>query len=122
MAEKRTHWPISRTHRQQHRDQHHPVTRQPAVYILTNKHWGTMYVGVTSNLVQRIWQHRHDLLAGFTREHGLHRLVWFEIHESMYAAITREKQLKKWNRAWKVNLIRSRNPQWWDLWDEIRRG
>jgi putative endonuclease len=98
------------------------MTKQPAVYILASQHSGTLYIGVTSNLVQRIWQHRSDLVAGFTREHGLHRLVWFEMHESMYAAITREKQLKKWNRAWKIDLIRTHNAQWRDLWDVICRG
>ena len=98
------------------------MTKQPAVYILTNQDFGTLYVGVTSNLPQRVWQHRHGLVAGFTREHGLHRLVWFEMHQTMYAAITREKQLKKWNRVWKLRVIRAQNPRWRDLWDDICRG
>jgi putative endonuclease len=80
------------------------MERQPAVYILTNHHTGTLYIGVTSDLPRRIWQHRSDLVEGFTRDYALHRLVWFEMHATMYAAISREKQLKKWNREWKVDL------------------
>jgi len=92
---------------------------QPAVYILASQKNGTLYIGVTSNLRQRVWQHRNDLVPGFTRQHGVHRLVFFELHATMESAIAREKQLKKWNRAWKLRLIEGANPQWRDLWPEI---
>ena len=78
-----------------------------------------MYTGVTSNLVQRVWQHKGALVEGFTKHYRVHRLVWFEAHASMDSAITREKTLKKWNRAWKIELIEKTNPTWADLYDEI---
>ena len=90
---------------------------QPTVYILASGRNGTLYVGVTSNLFQRIGQHRAGLMAGFTATHGVHHLVWFEEHNEMAAAIARERQLKKWNRAWKLRLIEAQNPQWTDLGD-----
>lgn len=93
--------------------------RQPAVYILASKRNGTLYVGVTSNLVQWVWQHREHLAEGFTKEHDVTRLVWFEMHDSMEAAISREKQIKKWNRAWKMRLIEEANPYWNDLFEQI---
>ncbi len=93
--------------------------RNPSVYILTNNPKGTLYIGVTSNLVQRVWQHKNNLVAGFTKQYGLHRLVWYEAHETMESAITREKALKKWNRAWKIELIEKVNPNWTDLYDEV---
>ncbi|HEX6070811.1 MAG TPA: GIY-YIG nuclease family protein, partial [Longimicrobiaceae bacterium] len=71
------------------------------------------------NLVQRVWQHRNDIMEGFTRKYGVHRLVWFEMHPSMISAIAREKAIKKWNRAWKLALIESGNPAWKDLYEEI---
>ncbi|MFT6466005.1 MAG: putative endonuclease [Halopseudomonas sp.] len=80
---------------------------------------GTLYIGVTSNLVQRVWQHREGVADGFTERFGVKRLVWYEMHETMQAAIAREKSLKKWNRAWKVRLIEERNLAWRDLWEEI---
>jgi putative endonuclease len=98
------------------------MERHPAVYILTNHYLGTLYIGATSDLPRRVWQHRNDLVEGFTATYALHRLVWFEVHTTMYAAISREKQLKKWNRAWKLELIRATNPQWRDLWEEIAKG
>ena len=91
------------------------MTRQPAVYILASKRNGTLYVGVTSDLVKRVWQHRNDVFEGFTKRYGVHMLVYYEMHASMVVAIEREKQLKKWNRAWKLALIEERNPQWHDL-------
>jgi len=97
------------------------MDRQPAVYILTNRFEGTLYVGVTSNLPSRVWQHRERIVEGFTSRYALRRLVWFEIHASMYAAITREKQIKEWQRAWKLKLIAAKNPEWRDLWEEICR-
>jgi putative endonuclease len=92
---------------------------QPAVYILSSQRNGTLYIGVTSDLVQRIWQHKSDLVEGFTKEHQVHSLVYFELFEDMLSAIAREKQLKKWNRAWKLELIEEKNPNWDDLWETI---
>ena len=91
----------------------------PCVYILASKRNGTLYLGVTSNLVQRIWQHKNDFVEGFTKRYGVHTLVWFEPHESMESAIAREKAIKEWNRVWKLELIEKGNPTWRDLYDEI---
>jgi putative endonuclease len=95
------------------------MDRHPAVYILASRRNGTLYIGVTSDLVARIGQHRQHLVAGFTRAHGVQTLVWYEQHETMDSAITREKRLKKWNRAWKIHLIEQANPYWNDLWPDI---
>lgn len=95
------------------------MKRQPAVYILASKPNGTLYIGVTSDLPKRAWEHKNDLVDGFTKEYGVHRLVYYELHADMLSAITREKQLKKWNRAWKLELIESKNPDWNDLWNGI---
>ena len=95
-------------------DQYHPC-----VYILTNKPRGVMYTGVTSNLTRRLWQHKHKQIDGFTKKYNADRLVWYETHSEIYAAITREKQIKKWNRDWKIELIESVNPKWKDRSDEI---
>ena len=92
---------------------------QPVVYILASQRNGTLYVGVTSDLVSRIWQHKNNQVEGFTERYGVHLLVYYELLVDMYAAITREKQIKKWNRAWKIRLIESVNPGWRDLWNEI---
>jgi len=89
--------------------------RQPAVYILASKPYGTLYVGVTSNLATRIDAHRSGAVDGFTKEHGVGRLVYVELHETMLEAIQREKRIKKWNRAWKLELIAKANPLWSDL-------
>lgn len=89
---------------------------QPAVYILASGRNGTLYVGVTSNLAQRIWQHKNDVVEGFSKRHGVHDLVWYELHDTMESAILREKQLKKWNRAWKIRMIEEANPYWNDLY------
>ena len=94
-------------------------TKIPCVYILASRPRGTLYIGVTSNLVQRVWHHKNDLVAGFTKRYRVHTLVWYEAHESMENAITREKMLKKWNRAWKIELIEKGNPSWKDLYHEI---
>ena len=91
----------------------------PCVYILASKRNGTMYIGVTSNLIQRVWQHRNDFVEGFTKRYGVHILVWYEIHSTMDSAITREKELKKWKRSWKIELIEQNNPTWRDLYSEI---
>ena len=89
--------------------------KQPVVYILASKPYGTLYIGVTSNLAGRIEAHRNGCADGFTKEYGVHTLVYFEVHEDMYEAIQREKRLKKWNRAWKIRLIEEMNPEWKDL-------
>ena len=91
------------------------------VYILASGKNGTLYIGVTSDLVGRTYTHRNDLIEGFSRRYGVHDLVWFEQHASAESAITREKQLKKWNRAWKVRLIEEANPHWLDRYDELAR-
>ena len=93
--------------------------RQPCVYILASGRNGTLYVGVTSNLVARVWQHRNHVVEGFTDRYDIGMLVWYELHGTMESAILREKQIKKWNRAWKLRLIQEGNPQWLDLWDSI---
>jgi putative endonuclease len=98
------------------------MTKQPAVYILASQRNGTLYTGVTSDLVKRIWEHRSDLVDGFTKRYGVHCLVYFELHSEMYEAIRREKQIKKWNRAWKIDLIEKANSQWHDLWSTIVGG
>jgi putative endonuclease len=95
------------------------MDKQPAVYILANRRLGTLYIGVTSNLVGRIWQHREKLASGFSSQYGIDKLVWYEAAACMESAIAREKQLKKWNREWKIRLIEENNPNWIDLWPEI---
>jgi putative endonuclease len=95
------------------------MSKQPAVYILSSKRNGTLYVGVTSDLVKRVWEHRNNLVEGFTQRYGVHQLVWYELHESMESAIKREKRLKDWKRKWKVQLIEKTNPDWEDLYPAI---
>jgi len=95
------------------------MDRQPCVYLLANGRNGTLYLGVTSNLVQRVWQHRACAMDGFSARYDIYHLVWFELHETMELAIAREKRIKKWNRAWKVRLIEEANPYWRDLWNDI---
>ncbi|KIO50264.1 GIY-YIG nuclease family protein [Nitrosospira sp. NpAV] len=95
------------------------MERNPAVCILASKRNGTLYIGVTSDLVKRVWEHKQNLGEGFTRKYGVHMLVYFEMHHEMTEAIWREKQLKKWNRPWKIELIEKTNPGWRDLWQEI---
>ena len=89
------------------------------VYMMSNKSYGTLYVGVTNDLPRRTFEHRNSLAEGFTKRHGLHRLVWYEAHDDVTTAITREKLIKKWRRDWKVNLIQSMNPNWLDLYETI---
>jgi putative endonuclease len=95
------------------------MNKQPAVYILASKRNGTLYIGVTSDLVKRVWQHRNDMEEGFTKRYGVHHLVWYELHENMESALQREKRLKEWKRAWKLELIENTNPDWQDLYDTI---
>ena len=92
--------------------------KQPAVYILSSRRNGTLYVGVTSDLERRIWQHRNSAGSSFTRQYEVNRLVYIELCESIFDAIQREKQLKRWKRSWKLALIESMNPDWKDLWNE----
>jgi putative endonuclease len=89
------------------------------VYMLANHRNGTLYAGVTSNIVQRAWQHREGVVNGFSKERETKLLVWYEQHETAYSAITREKQIKKWNRAWKIEMIEAGNPYWRDLYGDI---
>ena len=91
------------------------LTKQYFVYILASQQNGTLYVGVTNNLSRRIYEHQHDMADGFTKKYGVKTLVWFEAHEEIEFAIMREKQIKKWNRHWKLKLIEKNNPTWKDL-------
>jgi putative endonuclease len=89
------------------------------VYMLASKRNGTLYIGMTDDLLKRVWMHREGVLPGFTRDYGVKRLVWYETHESRESALLRERQMKKWNRAWKNELIESGNPQWGDLGESL---
>jgi len=93
--------------------------KQPVVYILSSKPNGTLYIGVTSNLVKRIWEHKNHVVEGFTKKYDVHALVWYELHETMESAISREKRLKSWKREWKVRLIEKKNLWWQDLYQSI---
>jgi putative endonuclease len=95
------------------------MEKQPYVYLLASDRNGTLYVGITSNLLLRTWQHRELILEGFTEKYDATRLVWYEAHSTMDSAIQREKRIKKWNRAWKIRLIDEMNPAWRDLWPDI---
>ena len=91
------------------------------VYLLASKPYGTLYVGVTSDLARRVWEHRVRVVRGFTARYGVDRLVWFEAHDSADAAMLRERQIKEWKRDWKINLIERDNPRWIDLYHSISR-
>ena len=95
------------------------MEKLPCVYILTNKPLGTLYIGVTSNLPQRIWQHKNKVTKGFTEKYSLNKLVWYEVHEEMMSAIEREKTLKAWRREWKIRIIEEMNPLWRDLYVDL---
>jgi putative endonuclease len=95
------------------------MRRQYCVYILANKPNGTLYTGVTNNIARRVWEHKQGLVEGFTKEYGVHRLVYCESFARPQEAIRREKRLKKWNRAWKIRLIESANPEWNDLYETV---
>ncbi|MBW8808872.1 MAG: GIY-YIG nuclease family protein [Lysobacter sp.] len=95
------------------------MNKQPAAYLMASGRNGTLYIGVTGDLVQRAWQHREHVTQGFTQRYAVHQLVWFELHDSFESAITREKQIKKWRREWKVDLIETNNPYWLDLWPTL---
>jgi putative endonuclease len=98
---------------------HADGVRQYYVYILASRPGGTLYIGVTSDLARRVYEHRNDVIKSFTSQYRVHRLVYFEVHESAYAAIQRDKNMKHWPRAWKTKLILEQNPTWRDLYDEI---
>ncbi len=95
------------------------MSKQYYVYIVTNKPYGTLYTGVTGDLVKRTFEHKSGFVEGFTKAHRLKQLVWYEVHEDVLAAITREKQIKEWRRNWKINLIQAMNPNWDDLYASI---
>jgi len=95
------------------------MNRQPAVYILASKRNGTLYVGVTSDLIKRVWEHKNNVVKGFTERYSVHQLVWYELHETMESAIRKEKMLKNWKRTWKLELIERSNPNWQDLYEEV---
>ncbi len=93
--------------------------KQYYVYILASKKNGTLYIGVTSDLVKRIYEHKNNLVEGFSKEYNVHSLVYYELHQEIEEVILREKQMKKWNRKWKMRLIEEKNPEWKDLYNEI---
>ena len=93
--------------------------KSPCVYILASKRNGTLYTGVTSDLVHRVWQHKNDLVEGFTKRHRVHALVWYERHDTMESARMRERALKAWKRSWKLKLIEETNEAWRDLNEDI---
>ncbi len=95
------------------------MSKLPCVYLLASKRNGTLYVGVTSDLVKRVWEHKNHLVDGFTKRYGVDRLVWYEVHDTMESAIQREKAIKEWQRAWKLELIEEFNPDWKDLYDSV---
>jgi len=93
--------------------------KQPCVYMLASRRNGTLYVGVTSSIARRVWEHRNHLIEGFTKRHHVTHLVWYELHGSMEEAIRREKAIKEWRRGWKLELIERSNPEWLDLYDAL---
>ena len=95
------------------------MDKQFCVYILASQKNGTLYIGVTSELAKRIWQHKNKQADGFTKKYGVTKLVYYEVHENAEPAIQREKQIKKWNRKWKIELIEEKNPKWSDLYENI---
>ena len=96
--------------------------KAPCVYILVSKRYGTLYIGVTSDLVARVWQHKNDVVEGFTKKYRVHLLVWYEQHETLESAILRETAVKAWKREWKFALIEKSNPDWRDLYAEIAQN
>lgn len=95
------------------------MTYQPCVYIITNRRNGTLYVGVTSNLSKRIWEHKTKVVRGFTSKYNLNKLVWYEQHETIELAVKRERDIKFWKRKWKLEIIDDMNPDWRDLYEDI---
>jgi len=95
------------------------MQKNPTLYILASHKDGTLYIGVTSNLVKRVYEHKNNLVDGFTKQYGVHTLVYYEVHQTMEDAILREKQMKKWKREYKINLIEENNVNWDDLYSNI---
>jgi putative endonuclease len=95
------------------------MEKQPCVYLLASKRNGTLYTGVTSNLIKRAWEHKNNLVEGFTSKYSVHTLVWYELHDTMESAIQREKAIKNWKRAWKIKTIEEQNPRWEDLYQDL---
>ncbi|MCK5241551.1 GIY-YIG nuclease family protein [bacterium] len=95
------------------------MSKQPCVYILASQRNGTLYVGVTSDLIRRVWEHKNGLVEGFTKRYAVHDLVWYEVHETMESAIGREKAIKEWKRNWKLEMIEKGNPDWKDIYNEL---
>jgi len=95
------------------------MERIPCVYILASKHDGTLYIGVTSQLAQLVYQHKHDIVDGFTKKYRVHMRVWYEVDETIDSAISREKELKKWRRKWKIELIEQNSREWFDLYNSL---
>jgi putative endonuclease len=95
------------------------MNKNPFVHILASARNGTLYVGVTSDLLKRVWEHKNDVVEGFTKRYMVHKLVWFEKHETMESAIAREKAIKEWKRKWKLELIEEQNPEWVDLYNRL---
>ncbi len=93
--------------------------KSPCVYILASAPYGTLYIGASSDLRKRVWEHKNQLADGFSKKHKVHTLVWFELHGDMYQAISREKNLKNWKRDWKIGLIEQQNPNWIDLYNTL---
>jgi len=93
--------------------------KQYYVYILASKKNGTLYIGVTNNLLKRVYEHKNNLIAGFTKKYSVHNLVYYEAYSNIHDAIAREKRMKKWERSWKIELIKKANPQWEDLYDNL---
>ena len=89
------------------------------VYMLASRHYGTLYVGSTNDLARRVWEHKTKAIPGFTTKYGVDRLVWFEVHETLEGALIRERQIKRWKRDWKINLIEAQNPHWVDLYPSL---
>jgi putative endonuclease len=106
-------------HELQNRKMHRSWEWRAYVYIMTNRPNGILYIGVTNDIARRAWEHREGLVDGFTKRHGLKRLVWYEPYETIVAAIQREKTMKHWPRAWKVRLILATNPDWTDLYETL---
>ena len=95
------------------------MNKIPCVYILSSRRNGTLYTGVTSDLVKRVWEHKNNVVKGFTKRYHVHNLVWYEPHPNMKSAISREKAIKNWKRKWKLDLIEQKNPKWNDLFDKL---
>ena len=109
-----------KNHPDEGRDPCLPLNSMFYVYLLASRPYGTLYVGTTSDLVRRIWEHKNGLVPGFTKQYQVERLVWFEAHETAAGALRREKQLKEWKRDWKINLLERDNPHWVDLYPSLR--